>query len=83
MQEADKLPPVNQSKFSQAEIKTYYEQFNRQHGSVAKAITLSGIHKQTWHRAMRGEPVKTETLRKISRANMKVITNIQKSLQAQ
>jgi hypothetical protein len=79
MQDTDKLPPVNQSQFSQAEIKTYYDQFNRQYGSVAKAITLSGIHKQTWHRAMRGEPVKKETLRKISRANMKVISHIQKS----
>jgi len=82
MQDATKLPPVKQTRFSEAEIKMYYEQFNRQFGSVAKAILLSGIAQPTWHRAMRGEPIKIETRKKISRANMKVIAHIQK-LEAQ
>lgn len=83
MQDAEKLPPVKQTRFSDAEIKTYFDQLNRQHGAIAKAISLSGLSQQTWNRAMRGEPIKIETRKKISRANMKVIAHIQKSLQAQ
>lgn len=79
MQVAEKLPPLKQTRFSDAEIKTYFEQLNRQHGAISKAITLSGLSQQTWNRAMRGEPIKVETRKKISRANMKVIANIQKA----
>lgn len=79
MQEAEKLPPVKQTRFSDAEIKTYLDQLNRQHGAIAKAITLSGISQVTWNRAMRGEPIKVETRKKITRANMKVIAHIQKA----
>lgn len=82
MQEAKKLPPVKQTRFSDAEIKTYFEQLNRQHGAINKAITLSGLSQVTWNRAMRGEPIKIETRKKITRANMKVIANIQKTATA-
>jgi hypothetical protein len=78
-----KLPPINQTKFSDAEIKTYFEQFNRQYGAISQAIRLSGFSQNTWNRAMRGEPIKIETRKKITAANLKVIANIQKNLTTQ
>jgi len=74
-----KLPPLNQTKFSDAEIKTYFEQLNRQYGAISQAIRLSGFSQNTWNRAMRGEPIKIETRKKITAANLKVIANIQKN----
>jgi hypothetical protein len=76
-----KLPPLNQTRFSDAEIKTYFEQLNRQYGAISQAIRLSGFSQNTWNRAMRGEPIKIETRKKITTANLKVIANIQKNLQ--
>lgn len=83
MQELEKLPPINQTRFSDAEIKTYFEQLNRQYGAISQAIRLSGLSQNTWNRAMRGEPIKIETRKKITAANLKVIANIQKTLKTQ
>jgi len=80
MQEQEKLPPINQTRFSDAEIKTYFEQLNRQYGAISQAISLSGLSQNTWHRAMRGEPIKIATRKMITNANLKVIANIQKTL---
>jgi hypothetical protein len=83
MQEQVKLPPINQTRFSDAEIKTYFEQLNRQYGAISQAIHLSGLSQNTWNRAMRGEPIKIATRKKITAANLKVIANIQKNLTTQ
>jgi hypothetical protein len=80
MQEQVKLPPINQTRFSDAEIKTYFEQLNRQYGAISQAINLSGLSQNTWNRAMRGEPIKIATRKMITNANLKVIANIQKTL---
>jgi hypothetical protein len=78
-----KLPPINQTKFSDVEIKTYFEQLNRQYGAISQAINLSGLSQNTWNRAMRGEPIKIATRKKITAANLKVIASIQKNLTTQ
>lgn len=82
MQDVEKLPSVKQTRFSDAEIKTYIEQLNRQHGAIGQAIKLSGLSQATWNRAMRGGPIKIETRKKITRANMRVIAHIQKTAKA-
>lgn len=78
MEETATLPPINQTTISKAEIEMWDSQLERSHGAKAKAITLSGLSHQTFARAMRGEPIKVETKRKINRAVMKVISQIQK-----
>jgi hypothetical protein len=83
MQEQEKLPPINQTRFSDAEIKTYFDQLNRQYGAISQAIKLSGFSQNTWNRAMRGQPIKIDTRKKITAANLKVIANIQKNLTTQ
>jgi len=68
-----KLPPIIQTSFSNTEIEMYKTQLLRQHGASAKVISLSGLSHQTYIRAMRGEPIKISTKKKLSKAIMKVI----------
>ena len=65
--------------FSQAEIDTYNAQLNRSYGSKTKVVTLSGFSEQTFKRAMRGEPIKLDTRKKLVKSIMKVISEIQKT----
>lgn len=78
MQEMQKIKPTNQTSFSQDEIEMFTSQLKRSHGATARAILLSGLTEQTYHRAMRGSPLSLGTKKKLVHAIAKTIKEINK-----
>lgn len=78
MQEGQKIKPINQTSFSADEIEMYTSQLKRSHGATARAVLLSGVSEQTYHRAMRGAPLSLSTKKKLVHAITKTIKEIQK-----